>query len=57
MSDDELEAKIKSVLVDGRLPCPVAFKIAKELKVRPLEVKEAADRLSIKICNCQLGCF
>ena len=55
--DTELEAKIKSSLVDDRLPCPVAFKIAKELKVSPREVGKTADKLSVKICSCQLGCF
>jgi hypothetical protein len=55
--ETELEKKIKSSLVDGRLLCPVAFKIAKELKVSPREVGEAADRLSVKIGGCQLGCF
>ncbi|MFC2066528.1 hypothetical protein ACFLUO_05655 [Chloroflexota bacterium] len=53
----ELEEKIKSVLVNGKLSCAVAFKIAKELKVSPGEVGEAANKLSIKICSCQLGCF
>jgi len=53
----ELEAKIKESLVDGKLPCAVAFKIARELKVSPREVGKTADKLSIKICNCQLGCF
>ncbi len=53
----ELENRIKSSLVDGKLPCAVAFKIAKELKVAPREVGQAANRLSIRICNCQLGFF
>lgn len=55
--DTELEEKIKSSLVDGKLPCPIAFKIAKELKVSPREVGEAANKLAVKICSCQLGCF
>ena len=55
--DTELEAKIKSSLVDGKLPCAIAFKIAKELKVSPREVGKTADKLSVKICSCQLGCF
>jgi len=55
--EDELELKIKSSLVNGKLPCAIAFKIAKELKVSPSEVGEAANRLSIKISSCQLGCF
>ena len=53
----ELEEKLASSLVDGRLPCVIAFKLAKELKVSPREVGKTADKLSIKICNCQLGCF
>ena len=55
--DAELEEKIKSSLVEGKLPCAVAFKIARELKVSPREVSEEANKLSIKIGNCQLGCF
>jgi len=55
--EDELETKIKSALVDGRLPCAIAFRIAKEMKVSPRDVGKAADRLSVKLCACQLGCF
>ena len=55
--DTELEEKVTSSLVDGRLPCAVAFKIAKELKVSPREVGETADKLGIRIARCQLGCF
>ena len=53
----ELDEKIKSSLVDGKLPCAVAFQIAKEIGVSLRELGEAANRLSIKICRCQLGCF
>lgn len=53
----ELEEKVRSSLMDGKLPCAVALKIAKELKVSPREVGKTANKLSIKICNCQLGCF
>ncbi len=53
----ELEEKITSSLVNGQLPCPIAFKIAKELKVSLREVGETTDKLGIKISSCQLGCF
>jgi hypothetical protein len=53
----EIEKKINSSLVNGKLPCVVAFKIAEELKVGPREVGDTANKLSIRICNCQLGCF
>ena len=55
--EDELETKIKSALVNGKLRCAVAFGIAKEVKVSPRDVGEVANRLSVKISNCQLGCF
>lgn len=53
----KLEEKIMQSLVSGKLPCAVAFKIAEEMRVVPLSVKEAADELDIKISACQLGCF
>ena len=53
----ELEEKVTSSLVDGQLPCPIAFKIAKELKVSLREVGETTDNLGIKLSSCQLGCF
>ncbi len=52
-----LEAKIKSSLTDGRLKCETAMAIARELKVTPKEVGEAAEALDIKIADCQLGVF
>ncbi len=55
--DTELEEKVTSSLVEGKLPCAVAFKIAKELKVSPQKVGETADKLGIRIAKCQLGCF
>ncbi len=53
----KLEEKVTSSLVGDYLPCAIAFKIAKELKVRPQEVGETADELGIRISQCQLGCF
>ncbi|MFH1647768.1 MAG: hypothetical protein ABID71_08820 [Chloroflexota bacterium] len=55
--ENTVEQKIRASLVNGKLPCAVAFKIAKEMKVSPREVGDAANRLKIKICNCRLGCF
>ncbi len=52
-----IEEKIKTSLVNGRLPCEVAFRIAREIGVDPKLVKETADELEIKISSCQLGCF
>ncbi len=53
----ELEEKITSSLMDGQLPCSVAFKVAQELEVSQREIGKTADELGIKITECQLGCF
>ncbi len=52
-----LEEELKASLVNGRLPCAVAFKISRKLKVSPSKVGDMANRLNIKISTCQLGCF
>jgi hypothetical protein len=52
-----LEDEMRASLVNGKLPCAVAFQIAKKLKVSPRQVGDAANRLKMKIASCQLGCF
>ena len=52
-----LEDELKVSLVNGKLSCAVAFKIARKLKVTPRDVGDAANKLNIKIASCQLGCF
>jgi hypothetical protein len=52
-----LEDEMRASLVNGKLPCAVAFQIAKKLKISPKQVGGAANRLNIKIASCQLGCF
>ncbi|MFZ5897894.1 MAG: hypothetical protein ACOYU7_01725 [Bacillota bacterium] len=51
-----LEA-VKEAAVEGRLNCPQAWAIAKQLNVPVPVVGRAADILGIKINNCALGCF
>ena len=53
----ELEEKVTASLVDGKLSCPIAFNIAKELKVSHKKIGKVADEFGIKITECQLGCF
>jgi hypothetical protein len=55
--NEELDKKILAAIIDGKLPCPAAFQIAKEMKVSPKEIGEACNRLKIKVRSCQLGCF
>ena len=51
---DKIEASVEE---DGRLPCPTAFKIARELEVDPLEVGDVATTMDISVSRCQLGLF
>jgi hypothetical protein len=53
----ELENKISESLVNGKLSCPAAFKIAKDLKVSPKDIGDACNKTGVKISGCQLGCF
>lgn len=52
-----LEKELEASLVNGKLPCATAFKIARKFKTAHGEVGDAANKLNIKIANCQLGCF
>jgi len=52
-----LEEELKASLVNSKLPCAVAFKISRKLKVSPRKVSDMANKLNVKISNCQLGCF
>ncbi len=51
------EEEIKASLVNGKLPCAVAFQIAKKLKINPRQVGDMANKMNVKIASCQLGCF
>jgi hypothetical protein len=53
----QLEGVVRASLEDGYLPCPKAWKIAKESNVPKFVIGDIADRLGIRITNCQIGCF
>lgn len=42
---------------EGRLPCARGLGIARRLKVPPKEIGDAANRLGVRIVDCQLVCF
>jgi hypothetical protein len=53
----ELEAAIRNELVNGRLPCAAAWRIADADGLARLEVARTCESLGIKINQCQLGAF
>ncbi len=56
-SNQILGEELEASLVDGRLSCAVAFKMARKLNITPRMVGNKANELKIRIINCQLGCF
>ena len=57
MNQEEIIAKLKDAAKDGKIPCAIAFKIAKECNVSTKEIGNLLNQVKIKISNCQLGCF
>jgi hypothetical protein len=57
VNQEEIIAKLKEAAKDGKIPCAMAFKIAKECNVSTKEIGNQINQLKIKISNCQLGCF
>jgi hypothetical protein len=52
-----LRQAIESSIVNGRLGCAAAWKIAKELQLKRMEVSSACEAMKIKLSTCQLGAF
>lgn len=49
--------RIKENTVKGKISCPALRKIAENLEIPYKEAGKIADKLKIKIKNCDLGCF
>ncbi len=60
-SDREIDQKVadavKGRIMEDKISCAAAFKIAGDLKVSPREVGFTIDVLEIAITKCQLGLF
>jgi len=57
VNQEEIIARLKEAARDGKIPCAMAFKIAKECSVSTREIGNLLNQLKIKISSCQLGCF
>jgi hypothetical protein len=53
----ELEKALRAGLVNGRLPCAIAWEIAKRFNVPKMGITSACERLNLHISQCQLGAF
>jgi hypothetical protein len=53
----ELQQAIEEGLILGRLPCAVAWVIAKRFDIAKRDVADAAEKLGVAVGQCQLGAF
>ena len=53
----DIESAIKSSLVNDRLPCSMAWEIAKNFKISKPMISAVCEGMKIKISPCQLGAF
>jgi hypothetical protein len=55
--DERLMERLRSMVVEGSIPCTRLWQIAAEFGLERLAVSNAAETLGPKISPCQLGCF
>jgi hypothetical protein len=55
--DSEIKTAIQKALMDNKLTCENAWKIANSLNVHKMTVSAVCESLKIKINKCQLGAF
>jgi len=54
---EDLADRVRTGLVDGQLPCLVAWEIASEFKLKRLDLGNAVEALGMPVSPCQLGFF
>ena len=54
---ESLAEALQAALVQGAIPCAVAWRIVDDAQIPRLLVGAAANTLDLRIAPCQLGCF
>jgi len=57
MDREKLEKTILEKAKEGKIPCPVCFKIAEDFGISKKEMGKILNEMKMKISQCQLGCF
>ena len=57
MDRKKLEETIKEKSKNGKIPCAVCFQIAEDFGISKREMGIILNEMSVKIGQCQLGCF
>lgn len=56
-TDDDILRELQEYIRDGMISCSQALLTAEKLKIPPRRVGAALDKESVRIVDCQLGCF
>jgi len=54
---EKLEAAVTAALREGYLPCPVAWRIAKDFNIPRIAVGAVMDKRGVRVTDCQIGFF
>lgn len=54
---EDIKKVLKEMAPQGKIPCVMAFKIAREHDCSIADVGKLCNEMEIKIISCQLGCF
>ena len=54
---DAVESSLRNKAEDGKIACHNALATAAEFGMDPREIGRILNKMKIKICHCQLGCF
>lgn len=54
---EAVKKAIQEMAPEGKIPCVMAFKIARENDCSLEEVGKLCNEMKVKVVSCQLGCF
>jgi hypothetical protein len=57
LDNTQKELVLTNLDEEGKLSCLKAFKVARLIGVKPIEMSEACKSINVKITNCELGVF
>lgn len=57
LDDTQKDLILTNLDSDGELSCLKAFKVARLIGVKPIDMADVCESINIKITNCELGVF
>lgn len=57
LDETQKELVLTNLDEDGKLSCLKAFKVARLIGIKAIDMSEACESIDVKITNCELGVF